>query len=274
MNWKNLAVYILLTLLLAVLLFPTYVMFITSLKPFEEVFTWPPLLILEDIQWENYLSVWYGNYNFSRSFFNSIVVAGSTAVLCILLASPAAYALSRYRFFGRTTTLFAVLAVQMFSPVILIIPLYKTMLNLGLLDTYIAMIIGDTAFALPMSIWLLTGYFENIPKELEEAAWIDGCSRAGGLVRVVLPIAAPGIVTAGIYAFILAWNDLIFALTFVTEESMRPITLALTDFVGWNVVYWHEMMAASVISVLPVALLFSFVQKYLVRGLTAGAVKA
>ncbi|ACL68841.1 binding-protein-dependent transport systems inner membrane component [Halothermothrix orenii H 168] len=263
----------LLILLLGILLFPALIMISTALKTFDGVFTWPPTLFPRIIQWSNFSRVLFGKYQFYQYFINSFIVAGVTSLVCILLGLPASYAFSRFRFYGKKLFLFAILATQMFSPVILIIPLYKVMKSAGLMDTYFALIIANTAFALPMSIWLLTGYLQSIPVSLEEAAMIDGTSRIGALFKIILPLAAPGIITSGIYAFILAWNDLIFALTFITKQGMRPITLALTDFAGKNVIYWNDMMAAAVLSVLPVAFLFSLVQKYLVQGLTAGSVK-
>jgi len=270
---QRLFTHITLIIIFLVLLFPTFVMVSTSLKTYEGVFTWPPTWFPKIIQWKNFSTVLFGRYMFYDSFVNSIIISAVTSFICVLMGLPAAYAFSRFRFAGRKSFLFAVLATQMFSPVILIIPLYKMMRTTGLLNTYPVLIIANTAFALPMTIWLLTGYLESIPTSLEEAAMIDGTSRLGALFRIILPLSSPGIITAGIYAFILAWNDLIFALTFISDQDMRPITLALNDFAGKNIIYWHEMMAAAVLSVIPVALMFSLVQKYLVQGLTSGSVK-
>lgn len=265
--------HILMIVFLLVLLFPTAVMISTSFKTFDNVLTWPPTWIPDKLQFVNYLKVWVGEYQFYTPFLNSVLIAGSVGLLSLILGTPAAYAMSRYNFKGRKLFLFSVLATQMFSPVVLLVPLYKIVKSLGLINTYISVIVGRTAFALPMVIWLLSGYFTNIPHDLEEAAMVDGCSLLKSLYKIVLPLAGPGIATAGIYAFIMGWNDLMFSLTFINDYDMSPITLAMSDFVGKNVVYWHEMMAAAVISILPVAIMFSYVQKYLVQGLTAGAVK-
>ncbi|QTL99782.1 ABC transporter permease subunit [Iocasia frigidifontis] len=265
--------HIIMILFLVMLLFPTAVMISTSFKTFDSVLTWPPTWISEDLQFVNYWTVWVGEYQFYKPFLNSILIAGSVGILSLTLGTPAAYAMSRYQFKGRKLFLFSVLATQMFSPIVLLVPLYKIVINLGLINTFTSVIVGRTAFALPMVIWLLLGYFENIPRGLEEAAMVDGCSLFKSLYRIILPLAGPGIATAGIYAFIMGWNDLMFSLTFINDASMSPITLAMSDFVGKNVVLWHEMMAAAVISILPVAILFSFVQRFLVQGLTAGAVK-
>lgn len=265
--------HIIMILFLVMLLFPTAVMLSTSFKTFDSVLTWPPTWIPENFQFVNYWTVWVGEYQFYKPFLNSIIIAGSVGILSLTLGTPAAYAMSRYQFKGRKLFLFSVLATQMFSPIVLLVPLYKIVINLGLINTFTSVIVGRTAFALPMVIWLLLGYFENIPRGLEEAAMVDGCSLLKSLYRIILPLAGPGIATAGIYAFIMGWNDLMFSLTFINDASMSPITLAMSDFVGKNVVLWHEMMAAAVISILPVAILFSFVQRFLVQGLTAGAVK-
>lgn len=265
--------HIIMIVFLMMLLFPTFVMLSTSFKTFEGVLGWPPQWIPDDFQFVNYINVWIGDYQFYKPFLNSMIIAGSVGLLSLLLGTPAAYALSRYKFAGRKLFLFSVLATQMFSPVVLLVPLYKIVRSMGLINTFSSVIIGRSAFALPMVIWLLTGYLSNIPKDLEEAAMVDGCSLFKSLYKIVLPLAGPGIATAGIYAFIMGWNDLMFSLTFINEAEMAPITLAMSDFVGKNVVYWHEMMAAAVISILPVAIMFSYVQKYLVKGLTSGAVK-
>ncbi|MTI59377.1 MAG: carbohydrate ABC transporter permease [Firmicutes bacterium] len=265
--------HIIMVIFLGMLLFPTAVMISTSFKTFDSVLTWPPTWIPQDLQFVNYWTVWVGEYQFYKPFLNSILIAGSVGILSLTLGTPAAYAMSRYQFRGRKLFLFSVLATQMFSPIVLLVPLYKIVINLGLINTFTSVIVGRTAFALPMVIWLLLGYFENIPRGLEEAAMVDGCSLLKSLYKIILPLAGPGIATAGIYAFIMGWNDLMFSLTFINDASMSPITLAMSDFVGKNVVLWHEMMAAAVISILPVAILFSFVQRFLVQGLTAGAVK-
>ncbi len=136
-----------------------------------------------------------------------------------------------------------------------------------------SVIVATTAFALPMIIWLMQGYFQSLPQELEESAMVDGCSRLGALVRVILPLSAPGLAAAGIYAFILGWDQLMFPLTFLTRSELKPATLALYDFSGYNIVFWHEMMTASTIAVIPAAIAFAAVQKFLVGGLTAGSIK-
>lgn len=270
---KHLLIHLCLIMIFIVMLFPIAVMISTSLKSFDNIFTWPPQWIPASPQWSNYIKVWFGEYHFQRPFFNSLFIAGTTAVVTILIGFPAAYAMTRFRFFGRNALLFIVLVTQMFSPIVLIVGLYQLMKTYHLLNTYTSVIITLCAFTLPMAVWLLYGFLKNVPVELEEAASVDGCSRLRGILKIIMPLSAPGISMAGIYAFIIAWNNLLIPLIYISKPGMRPISLALTDFVGQNVIYWHEMMAASVITTLPIAIMFSFVQKYFIKGFMAGAVK-
>jgi multiple sugar transport system permease protein len=162
----------------------------------------------------------------------------------------------------------------MFSPVVLLVPLFRTMRQYHLLNTYWSMILPGAAFLLPFSIWMLTGYFGNIPKALEEAAWVDGATRLQTLRRIVLPLAAPGLVTVATYAFVSSWGQqFIFAITFNTIREIQPIPQGLYEYFGQNIMLWNELMAASLVGILPVVLVFLFLQKYLIQGLTAGAVK-
>ncbi|BAS27835.1 carbohydrate ABC transporter permease [Limnochorda pilosa] len=276
MRWRSVALagrHLALIVLLGAMLLPVVVMIGTSLKSFDEVFAWPPDLFPVRPQWQNYANVWSGDYRFAGAFRNSVVIAVSTSLLAVGLGAPAAYGASRFRFRWKDAFLFGVLATQMISPVVFVVPLYRAMRAYHLLNTLTAVIVASAAFAMPMVIWLMHGYFRTIPRELEEAAMVDGCSRFSAMARVILPLAAPGLAAAGIYAFILGWDQLLFPLTFLTKGELRPIPLALYDFSGYNIVFWHEMMAASTIAVVPAALAFGAVQRYLVGGLTAGAVK-
>lgn len=270
---RRLPVHLILWVIFSVLLFPAAVMVSTSLKTFEDIFSWPPTWIPENVQWENYVRVWFGEYHFSRPFFNSVFISSVTSLITILLAFPAAYALSRFSFRGRESMLFIMLMTQMFSPVVLIVGLYQLIQKYDLLNTYTGVIVTNCAFTVPMAIWLMQGYLKNIPVDLEQAAHVDGCSRLSGIVRIVLPLSAPGVAMIAIYSFIFAWNELLIPLVFISEADLRPASLALTDFVAQNVVYWHEMMAASVLTTLPIALMFSFVQKFFIQGLMSGAIK-
>ena len=271
---RSLGRHVLLIILLGFLLAPTVIMVSTSFKPYSEVNTWPPQLIPDDATVSGFTAVLIDPaYDFGRAFLNSSIIAVGTAVVSVVLGLPAAYAIRRFTFTGRTVFLFAVLVTQMVSPALFIMPLYQVMNGLGLLNTYIALIIGNSAITLPVVIWLLSAYLRGVPIVLEEAAMVDGASRLSALIRVVLPISAPGILAAGAYAFIHAWNDLVFALAFVTNTNMHPITRALDRFAAENVVRWDLTMAASTLSVIPILLMFILIQRHLLQGVAVGAVK-
>lgn len=271
---RSLGRHVLLIILLGFLLAPTVIMVSTSFKPYSEVNAWPPQLIPDDATVSGFTAVLIDPaYDFGRAFLNSSIIAVGTAVVSVVLGLPAAYAIRRFTFTGRTVFLFAVLVTQMVSPALFIMPLYQVMNGLGLLNTYIALIIGNSAITLPVVIWLLSAYLRGVPIVLEEAAMVDGASRLSALIRVVLPISAPGIIAAGAYAFVHAWNDLVFALAFVTNANMHPITRALDRFAAENVVRWDLTMAASTLSVIPILLMFVLLQRHLLQGVAVGAVK-
>jgi multiple sugar transport system permease protein len=271
---RSLGRHVLLIILLGFLLAPTVIMVSTSFKPYSEVNAWPPQLIPDDATVSGFTAVLIDPaYDFGRAFLNSSIIAVGTAVVSVVLGLPAAYAIRRFTFTGRTVFLFAVLVTQMVSPALFIMPLYQVMNGLGLLNTYIALIIGNSAITLPVVIWLLSAYLRGVPIVLEEAAMVDGASRLSALIRVVLPISAPGIIAAGAYAFVHAWNDLVFALAFVTNTNMHPITRALDRFAAENVVRWDLTMAASTLSVIPILLMFVLIQRHLLQGVAVGAVK-
>lgn len=212
----------------------------------------------------------------ARSFGNSLVIAGGATLLALLCAIPAAYALARLSFPGKKPALFLVLTTQMFAPIVLIIALFSQFTNYGLLQggrVYLALILANAATSLAFGIWLLTGYFSTIPREVEEAALIDGCSRLQTIWRIILPISLPGVVTTLIFAFISAWNEFVFALTFVSSDAYKPLTVLIPSFIGQYGTQWQLLMAAALLATLPVVVLFLGVEKHLVRGLTAGSIK-
>lgn len=260
-------------IIIGLMIAPFFIMISVSLKSYQEVTKWPPNWIPEVLRWDNFSAVWNGDGNIKRAFINSLIVSFSTMILCTLLGTFAAYGVSRFRFKGKKIFLFLILITQMFSAVILIAPMYKIITELGLLNTYLSLIIPNTAFALPMTVWLLYGYIEGISENLEEAAMIDGCTRLQAVTRILMPLLAPGIITSGLFAFITSWNDLLFAQTFITKPEMRTLSVALTSYKSMFQTYWHKMMAASLFSVIPVFILFLLIQKYLVKGLASGGVK-
>ncbi len=264
---------ILVTAIILFLISPFFIMISTSIKSYTDVTLWPPKWIPDTVHFENFKDVLIGDNNIKTPLINSIIVSSSTMILCVIIGSFAAYGVSRFNFKGKKMFLFLVIMTQMFSPVILIGPMYQIMRDLNLLNTYVALIIPNTAFALPMTVWLLYGYLEGISKNLEEAAMIDGCTRRQAVTKILMPLLAPGIITSGLFAFITSWNDLLYAQTFITKPEFKTISVALTSYQSLFETYWHKMMASSLISVLPVFILFLFIQKYLVKGLTAGGVK-
>lgn len=272
-RWEKILTTLVATVVIGLMIIPFFIMISTSLKSFTEVTVWPPDWIPDILRWENYREVWSGAGNFKRSFINSIIVSTSTMIICTVLGSFSAYAVSRFNFRGKKSFLFIIIVTQMFSAVTLVGPMYKIIKNLGLLNTHIALIIPNAAFALPMTVWLLYGYLDGISKNLEEAAMIDGCTRTQAVRKVLLPLIAPGIITSGLFAFIVSWNDLIFARSFITKTEFMTLSVSLTTYKSLFETRWHEMMAASVISVIPVFILFLLIQKHLVKGLASGGVK-
>ena len=254
-------------------LFPFLVIAGTSLKTLGEVFQSPATLIPRLFVWQNYVEI-FVRIPLARHLLNSLFISLTSVFLNIAVAAPAAYALARIQFSGRSMFGLGVLVAQMFSPVIVLIPLFKMMKALNLLDTYTALILVNTAITLPFSIWMLRGFFKNIPAELEDAAMIDGLSRTGMLFRVALPLTAPGLATTAIFAFVAAWNEFIFALVLVSRREMQPITMALYAWEKNNVVEWNYLMATAVVATIPTVLLFSLVRRWLTSGLMSGAVKA
>jgi N,N'-diacetylchitobiose transport system permease protein len=268
----TLTTYVMAALVFAFAVFPFVWMLGTSLKPNAEIFTRVPRMLPLKWTFAHYLAV-FARGGFGRYFLNSVIVAVSTTLSSILVGSLAAYAISRFRFPLRSVFLVMILSVQMFPLVVLIIPLFIIMRNLGLLDQYIGLILAYVTFTLPFGVWMLKGFFDSIPVSLEEAAMIDGCSKMGAFVRIVLPVAAPGVAASSIYSFIGAWNEFMFAMTFINKEEMRTLPLALQAFIGQFSVEWGPVMAASVIFTIPVLIFFLLVQKRLTTGLVKGAVK-
>jgi len=269
---KTVGIYIAAAMVVFISVFPFIWMFFTSIKPPNEIFTLNPQLLPHHTTLENYVRVFKGTM-FSRYFLNSIIIAISTTVLGLSIAILGAYSLARFEYPGRHSFLLIILTVQMFPTVVLIIPLFVVMRQFHLLNTYYCLIIAYTTFTLPFCVWMLKGFFESIPKELEEAAMIDGCSRVGAFSKITLPLSAPGIAATSIFSFIGAWNEFMFALTFINKEVMKTIPLGLQAFIGRFAVEWGQVMAASVMFTIPSLIFFMVVQKYLTKSLFVGAVK-
>jgi len=261
--------------ILAIILLPYLLMLSGALKSPEEIVAREYTVVPRDPQPQNFVEV-FRAMPLARFFLNSTIIAVGAMLLVLTCAIPAGYALGRLRFPGRRAVLFTILMTQMFSPIVLIIALFSQFTAYGLLEgwkCFIALILADAACRLAFSIWLLTGYFSTVPREVEEAALIDGCTRPQALRRVLLPICKPGVVTTMIFAFITAWNEFVFALTFVPSDEFRPLTVAIPSFIGQYGADWHLLMAAALLATLPVVAMFLLVEKHLVRGLGAGAIK-
>ena len=267
-------IYAAVAVFLIFILLPFFEMFMASLRPLEHLFRSPYQFWSDDFSFRAYRDMWVTVPLLGRYILNSVFIAGSVTVLTLVLVVPAAYAYARLDFPFKNASLGMFLGVNMFTGAVLLIPLYRVLSTLGLLNTYWAMIVPGVAFLIPTGIWLLRSYLEKIPVELEEAAYMDGASRMYPLRRVVLPLAVPGPIVVGTAIFIGAYaQQFLFAITFNQTREYQPLPAGLFEFVGYQTVTWNEMMAAALTGVLPVMVIFLFLQKYLVAGLTAGAVK-
>ncbi|MEU6933435.1 carbohydrate ABC transporter permease [Streptomyces sp. NPDC046385] len=267
---------IFLTLLTGFVLLPVYVMISSSLKPLADVsgeFRWLP----SGLTLRPYLDIW-DTVPLADYFMNSLAVASAATVLSVAVAILAAYALSRYDFRGKRVFAVTVLSTQMFPGILFLLPLFLLYVNIGnatglaLFGSREGLILTYLTFSLPFSVWMLTGYFDSIPRELDEAAKVDGCGPVGALFRVIVPAAAPGIVAVGVYAFMTAWGEVLFA-SVMTDDTTRTLAVGLQGYATQNDVYWNQVMAASLVVSVPVVAGFLLLQRYLVTGLTAGAVK-
>jgi multiple sugar transport system permease protein len=248
--------------------------FLTSLKTRTDLYATPLRYLPRELTFVNYVDAWTSTLTpFSRFFANSLWVSSVTMVATTLISILAGYALARFRFAGRNTLLLVFLATQMFPAVLLVAPLLSQWYALGLIDTYQALIYSNFSFTVPFTVWMLVGYFDAIPRDLEESALIDGCGRFSALCRVVLPLAAPGIAATAIFAFVTSWSELLFAITFTTQTEMRTLSAGLLFMVGQYEIQWGQLSAGVMISTVPVAILFTYLQRHLIRGLSAGALK-
>lgn len=276
MKWRNRGkpfAILLTVLLLLFLLFPFFVMLSTMLKSSQEVYQTPPTWLPRKPQFINLVRLWK-EFDFGVFFKSSLIIAFGTTILNSLVTVPAAYAVARLRFVGRKAILYLFLVIQMFSPLIVLISLFKTMAALKLLDTYLGLVLANTVFTIAFTIWMMNGYFRSIPMEIEEAALIDGCTRVQTITRIMIPIAVPGLVTTMIYSFIAAWNEFLFGLTFIQSREKMPLVLSLYNFVGRWTTQWELLNAAAFVALIPVLVLFYIIERRLVAGLAGGAIKA
>lgn len=271
---QKIGVYIATFLFLLFILMPFIEMLRVSLRPMSHLMTADFSWWSEDFSFQAYRDMWDTVPLLGRYIFNSIFVAASVTVLTMIVVVPAAYAYARLEFPFKALSLGGFLAVNMFTGAVLLIPLYRVLRSLGMLNTYWAMIIPGVAFLIPTGIWLLRSYLEKIPRELEEAAFVDGASRLYTLRRVVIPLATPGLIVVGTAVYIGAYaQQFLFAITFNNVREIQPLPAGLFEFVGYQDTTWNELMAAALTGITPVMIVFLFLQKFLVAGLTAGAVK-
>lgn len=256
----------------AFFLAPYIVMFLSSLKSDKDLFTTPARYLPSEWLWSNWVTT-FQNPDLLLFFRNSLLIAAGGTILVLLVAIPAAYYTARFSFRGRSVFLYAVLVTQMFAPVALVIGIYRQWQDLGLADSLIALVVIDAGFNLAFAVWMLNGFFQGIPEEIEEAAKIDGLSNFGILRRIVLPLARPGLVTAAIFTFIAIWNEFVVALTITTSSATQPLTVGINSYIGQYQVQYQSLFVASLVAIVPVVLLFVAIEKHLVGGLTAGAVK-
>ncbi|MGA0568599.1 carbohydrate ABC transporter permease [Rathayibacter sp. KR2-224] len=263
----RLSLWVPLGLFLAFTLVPMYWMVLFAFRPAgsTSLIPWP-------ITFDHFVSVWNGS-GFGIYFQNSIITAASTLVVSTVIALLAGYALARFTFRGKTLFLVVMLCTQFIPGAMMLIPLFEIFNTLGLTNNLISLIIADTVFHLPLSLVLMSGFIRNVPMEIEEAAWVDGCTRTQAFRLVVLPLLKPGIVAVGSFAFISAWNNFLFALMFMSQQDRFTVPVGLSYLLGEFGADFGALAAGGLVAILPVVILFAYVQKFLVQGMSAGAVK-
>ncbi|MDQ1176761.1 carbohydrate ABC transporter permease [Microbacterium sp. SORGH_AS_0421] len=252
---------------------PVLWMLSSSFKSNTQIFELPPRLITDTFSLDAYISI-FTNPETVRFFINSYVVAGAVTILTLLVAIQAAYAFSRFEFRGKRVVNVIIVSVQAVPPITLLIPYFGLMVGLGLYNTYPGLIFTYMVFTLPYAIIMMTGYFNTLPKELDEAVRVDGAGSFTALWRVLVPISIPGIVSVGIYTFMIAWNEFLFALTLTRTIDMRTVPIGIQLLMGQHSYEWNQIMAMSILGSIPVLLLFLFFQRFFISGLTAGSVKS
>ena len=269
---KRIVLYFVVVLICVVILYPYFVMFTTALKSRSEIFSPNGAVFPKEWLWQNFVDIWklapMGKY-----MINSICIAGGSTLIAMICGIPAAYALARMKFKGQTAFLGFIIVSQMFAPVVLLIGIYKVMQTMGLTNSLWGLIFINAAFNQAFTIWLLRGTFMSISAEMEQAATIDGCNRVQAMIKVLLPVAAPGIVTTLIFIFINAWNEFTVALCLISTETIKPLTVGINIFNGYNMIEWQYLFASSIFAIIPVVILFMCIEKNLTSGLAAGGVK-
>ena len=264
--------YLFVFVLCIVVLYPSFVMTITALKDTSEMYAADMTIFPKVWRWSNFIEVWSVAPLF-KYFSNSMIIAFGATILSLVCGIPAAYALVRMDFKWKPVYFAAIVVSQMFTPVILLVGIYRVMVHMNMTDSLFGLILVNAAFNQAFTVWLLRGTFQSIPFEMEEAAYTDGCTRLQSLFRILLPQAAPGIVTVFIYVFIEVWNEYSIALTLITTEAIKPISVGINAFSTYTTIEWQYLFSASLYATIPVVILFILVERHLITGLTAGGVK-
>lgn len=270
-TFQKVLIYLFAIIVFIISMFPFWWMIVSSLKPSAEIFSKVPTLWPHNITFEHYVNI-FVRANFWVYFKNSLMVALTVTVLGTGIAALAGYALGRFPIKGKNIILLTVLSVQMFPLVVMLIPLFIVMSRLGLTNSLVGLVITYLTFALPFCIWMLRSYFSSIPVEIEEAAMIDGCTRMQAFRKVIFPLAWPGVSATSIFAFIVAWNEFVFAVTFIQDDRLRTLPLALQQFFSRFTADYGGLMAASTIATIPVLVFFILFQRKMTKGLVQGSV--
>ena len=264
--------YLVVSVICLVILYPYFVMVCTALKSRSEIFSINGTVLPQEALWSNFADIWR-KAPMAKYMLNSLLIAGGSTLIAMVCGIPAAYALARMKFKGQTAFLGFIIVSQMFAPVVLLIGIYKVMQSLSLTNNVLGLIFINAAFNQAFTIWLLRGTFLSISSEMEQAATIDGCNRIQAMMKVLLPVAAPGIVTTLIFIFINAWNEYTVALCLISTDTLKPLTVGINIFNGYNIIEWQYLFAASIFAIIPVVIMFMSIEKNLTEGLTAGGVK-
>ena len=253
-------------------LYPYFAMLCTALKSRTEIFSANGTILPVTALWSNFIDIWT-RAPMAKYLMNSVLIASGSTLIAMVCGIPAAYALARMKFKGQTAFLGFVIVSQMFAPVVLLVGIYQVMMQMGLTDSIVGLVFINAAFNQAFTIWLLRGTFLGISSDMEQAATIDGCNRVQSMLRVLLPVAAPGIVTTLIFIFINAWNEYTVALCLISTDTLKPLTVGINTFNGYNMIEWQYLFAASIFAIIPVVILFMCIEKNLVSGLASGGVK-
>ncbi|NQT58623.1 MAG: carbohydrate ABC transporter permease [Bacteroidetes bacterium] len=272
-NFKDSYIFLFLVIWAFIVLFPIIWAFLASLKPSEEIFTLDLKWLPQNPTLENY-KVIFTDPKLMRFFTNTIYISFLSTIVIVILATCAGYGFSRYKIKAGKAALITLVACQMFPPIMFIVPYFILMKNLNIYNTITALVVTRVVFYLPFCTLMIKSFFDSIPRDLEEAATVDGCSQFGTFVRIILPVVRTGVVTIFIFSFLNSWNEFLFSITVVSRDSLKTITVGLASQVGQYQVNWGSLMSMSVMSLAPPLIIFMSMQRYFIRGLTAGAVKA